>query len=522
MDKSWIPSGCDPETAFRIEVKIEGFFMKQIDGRKDYVKGKTLKWVVDSDRFSLCDLRSDLFDDLCWGSCQTPKIWMFDKNDGREVEVVSESQIPEMFRMFQNERKISLLTVICDLDGSSKCSGTNFTYPCTPSQPSPTIALGSQSHIGSSQGCNMSGQPDQSDNLDEYVGFNEESLYSSDIEGDLAHEGANHAIDGVHIDPEEDNVDEEPTVEAEAIEDNVHEEPAVDDVVQCEPIIGFDPEKARIDVNALFPDVNAFRKALRHFAIKNEFEVHTLKSDKKRFIGRCKHPDCPWRIRASILQDNKTFMVKLLPDEHTCPSTTMVDGKMASKSWVSDRVGDWLRKHPSAGAKEVKNKLEDEFHVKVTYRKAWLGRQGAIDQIHGKWEESFQLLYNFKAELEKRCPGSIVEVDCKSDGNKMFFSKIFVALKPCIDGFVQGCRPYLGVDSTHLTGKWKGQLAAAAGIDGHNWLFPVAYAVFDTETTENWTWFMSQLRNAIGTLPGLAISSDACKGLAATIATVPW
>jgi hypothetical protein len=106
--------------------------------------------------------------------------------------------------------------------------------------------------------------------------------------------------------------------------------------------------------------------------------------------------------------------VKILLAEHTCSSTTMVDGKMASKLWVSDRVGDWLRKHPSAGAKEVQNKLEDEFHVIVFYNKAWSGRQVALDQIHESWEESFQLLYNFKTELENRCPSSIVKIDCKN------------------------------------------------------------------------------------------------------------
>jgi hypothetical protein len=38
----------DPETAFRIEVKIEGFWNKQIEGKKEYIKGRILKRVVDS------------------------------------------------------------------------------------------------------------------------------------------------------------------------------------------------------------------------------------------------------------------------------------------------------------------------------------------------------------------------------------------------------------------------------------------------------------------------------------------
>jgi transposase-like protein len=42
---------------------------------------------------------------------------------------------------------------------------------------------------------------------------------------------------------------------------------------------------------------------------------------------------------------------------------------------------------------------------------------------------------------------------------------------------------------------------------------PVAFGFIDGETTDNWTWFMTQLHKAIGDLPVLAISSYACKGL---------
>jgi hypothetical protein len=69
------------------------------------------------------------------------------------------------------------------------------------------------------------------------------------------------------------------------------------------------------------------------------------------------------------------------------------------------------------------------------------------------------------------------------------------------------------VDSTRLNGRWCGQLATACGVDVHNWMYPVAFNFIDSETEENWTWFMEHLRSAIGDPPFLAVSSDACKGL---------
>jgi len=83
-----------------------------------------------------------------------------------------------------------------------------------------------------------------------------------------------------------------------------------------------------------------------------------------------------------------------------------------------------------------------------------------------------------------------------------------------------GCRPFVGVDATCLNGKYTGQLASATAVDGHNWLYHLAYAIFDSETEDNWKWFMEQLHKAIGSPEGLVICTDACKGLGSAVGAV--
>lgn len=65
-------------------------------------------------------------------------------------------------------------------------------------------------------------------------------------------------------------------------------------------------------------------------------------------------------------------------------------------------------------------------------------------------------------------------------------------------------------------------MPAALGLDGHNWMFPLAFG-FLTETRDNWVWFMDQLGKAIGFVPHLAVCIDASKGLEVAVQQVfPW
>lgn len=205
---------------------------------------------------------------------------------------------------------------------------------------------------------------------------------------------------------------------------------------------------------------------------------------------------------------------------HTCASTSRMQGKEASTAWICDRAKDLIIRTPALRPKDLHETLQTQFNIDLSYNKVWAGMKKAKDELHGTWEQSFKMLWGFKAALEEACPRSIVEIDCKKVGGQIMFSRMFVAIRACVDGFLVGCRPYLGVDSTHLTGRYNEQLAAATAIDGHNWMYPMAYGIFYRENTSNWSWFMTLLKRAIGTPQGLTIHTDACKGLEDAVATV--
>jgi hypothetical protein len=293
----------------------------------------------------------------------------------------------------------------------------------------------------------------------------------------------------------------------------------VDDAHDDELVNLYDKENPVIEVGSLWPNMDEFRMCFKTYAVKQQFDAKTMWTDRKKFYARCKGFDgsanpCKWYISARRQPDGRTIRVNQIPHKHTCITSKQRASTMTSQFWVTEKITPILAKTPNSTVKKLKVDLEKQYPIVLKYTTVWKAKQRAMKSLYGDWANTFRMLYNFKAEVEKRSPGSVVEIDTEvTEDGKVYFSKFFMCLKPCIDGFKAGCRPYLSINSSVLTGKWNGQLAACNALDGHNWMFPVAIGLFQSETEASWTWFMMQLKMCIGPVSPLAIHTDTCKGL---------
>ncbi|WVZ87975.1 hypothetical protein U9M48_034546 [Paspalum notatum var. saurae] len=466
MDSSVFPSGIDLDAVFSLTVQISQFTAKLDDGTLVDVPRKCDKWDVDYRCYTLDQLKKDLAARVNWGSCQRPVFSEFDMSSFEERKIVDEASLALAFSDRMAEKKLLLFVNMEDKNMElMSISAVSV------------VTEGAMSNIVAENG---SAQVDASNQVEDAYVIDWDSLEIVPIAeeqiGTLApfmDDDAMYAFVGLTAEDEKARQDAETAAATDGTEaattDGTNategEDLVVHDTVPGEESAFYGKEDPPMSVGNTYAN---------------------------RFRGYCKAEGCEWAIVARLLNDGKQVRVTVNKNDHYCFS-----------------IG--------------KKELQDKYQVGIGYSTVWAGREIVAEKIYDTWEESFGLLFNFKAEVELRMPGSVVEIELVQKEDGAYFHRFFCCFKPSIDGFLNGCRPYLSIDSTALNGRWNGHLPSATGIDGHNWIFPVAFGFFDSETIDNWTWFMQQLQKAIGNPPYLAISSDACKGIENAVKQVfPW
>ncbi|XP_010481117.1 PREDICTED: uncharacterized protein LOC104759953 [Camelina sativa] len=218
--------------------------------------------------------------------------------------------------------------------------------------------------------------------------------------------------------------------------------------------------------------------------------------------------------------DSPVFHIRKYCREHTCSVTERYGRSRNAKPPIlaqlyKDHVG-------GVGGYVVPNLVGDglnlRYGVQLGYWKAHHTLIKAREYVRGTPESGYAELPAYLYRLRSSNPGTLTRLVVDAEDR---FKYVFIAIAGCIKGF-RYMRKVVVVDGTFLKGEFKGTLLIATTQDGNFNIFPLAYAVVDTENDVSWEWFFTQLSSVIPDDEELALISDRHKSIAAAYRVVDF
>ncbi|KAL4347998.1 hypothetical protein GQ457_17G020520 [Hibiscus cannabinus] len=223
---------------------------------------------------------------------------------------------------------------------------------------------------------------------------------------------------------------------------------------------------------------------VKQYVVLNGYNVRLKVNDSRRLQVVCK-AGCPWMIWASRLHpkdiNETTWQIKTYIGDHSCIRDTK--NTNCTTRWLAKTYIDKWRVDPTYSTGYLQKDVQHDHILQVPLTKCSRAKKIALEMIHENEDEQYGMIYDYITELRGRNHGTTII--CKLDNR--VFERIYIFLQACKDGFKAGCRPIISIDGCFLKGHFQGYLLAAVGIDANDCIYPLAYAVVESENTSSWT-----------------------------------
>ena len=175
---------------------------------------------------------------------------------------------------------------------------------------------------------------------------------------------------------------------------------------------------------------------------------------------------------------------------HTCMSTAISqDHQKLTSKMIAHNIRPLVDSDATIKVRHIIAHIRTTYGYTVSYKKAWIAKNKAIEDIYGNWEASYNNLPQWLLVMQQFLPGTVIDLETlpvySNEGTQIggarIFHRLFWAFQPCIRGFAH-CKPIVQVDGTWLYGKYRGTLLLAVAQDGNGNIFPIAYALVEGET----------------------------------------
>lgn len=194
-----------------------------------------------------------------------------------------------------------------------------------------------------------------------------------------------------------------------------------------------------------------FRTTLRsyHIAQLRNFHYHRNCSD--RIISWCtkegKKKGCKFFITASKIAHEKTFCIRKFMPQHTC--IPHGENTKVTIGWLAAQSEQAIRTNPNTCVDTLIDNAKQKYGVEVPKSKAYRARKQAFAAVMGDQKAQYTRIRDYLQAILDTNPGSRCVVTTKQlvehPSPNPRFHGLFICLNASLQGFLNGCRPFIGM-----------------------------------------------------------------------------
>ncbi|KAM6554586.1 hypothetical protein CsatB_012398 [Cannabis sativa] len=273
-----------------------------------------------------------------------------------------------------------------------------------------------------------------------------------------------------------------------------------------------DPHVDNIFVGQVFSNKETLQNAVSLYSIRRNQPFKVKRSSKLDYKLVCIDENCKWSFLASKHGKTNMFKIRKIQHSHTCSlDVTSVDHPNATSNLIGSVIRTkFVNPKRDYTPNEIVDDMADDYSVSISYQKAWRAREKAIVDARRCPHESYSEIPRILYMMEKCNPGTITDLVTDENGH---FKYLYFAIGASIKGW-QHCNPIIVTDGTFLKNQHGGTLLIASAQNANRHIFPLAFAIVDSENDTSWNWFFSKLKESYNEREGQCIISDRHESIA--------
>jgi hypothetical protein len=249
-------------------------------------------------------------------------------------------------------------------------------------------------------------------------------------------------------------------------------------------------EDMEIKIGMVFHTLEHVKYFLQDYVVRVHRPYRVTHCDKaKQYTVLCKSR-CGWGVWVRKMSNEK-WRIRNVKQPHTCRSLKVKKVHPQNTThYLGRRIVAVVRVDSDTSVSSLIETIRGFTSYRVKYSKAWRAKQQAIQLLWGDWKEAYNQVPRILSAMKHFNPGlrwypHVGRIVDDVDGiPKATLQRVFWCFPQSCEVF-KHCRPLVLVDGTFLTGKYRGVLMIAVGVDPDNQIVPLAFALAEGENDDS-------------------------------------